>query len=81
MSRKTKIAIPKACQENWLELNSDEKQRFCNLCQKNVFDETNPSNDEIVCLKYNTVLKEMESKKKHSFFRRLTKMILKNRAK
>lgn len=81
MKSKTKISIPKSCQENWLELDKDEKQRFCNLCQKNVFDETNSSNDEIVCLKYNTLLKEIENKNKHSFFRKLAKLILKNRAK
>lgn len=55
MATKRSQIIPKVCQENWLQMNADEKVRFCNLCQKNVFDfsENNDLNiEEIVCLRY-----------------------------
>lgn len=54
MSAKQQSSIPKVCQENWLQMSPTEKVRFCQLCQKNVFDfsEEVPSNpDEIVCLR------------------------------
>ena len=55
MASKKSQNIPKVCQENWLQLSADEKVRFCNLCQKNVFDfsENNDLNaEEIVCLRH-----------------------------
>ena len=57
MALKKSQTIPKVCQENWLQMNPDEKVRFCNLCQKNVFDfsENNDLNtEEIVCLRHTT---------------------------
>ncbi|MBY0487979.1 MAG: hypothetical protein K2P85_12450 [Flavobacteriaceae bacterium] len=64
MSNKIKSVIPKPCQENWLELNAEEKVRFCTLCQKNVFDFANDGsekyNDE--CLKYSSTTNNSKSK-------------------
>jgi hypothetical protein len=47
--------MPKSCQENWLELSPSEKVRFCNLCQKNIFQTDTESNSEQnICLRYST---------------------------
>jgi hypothetical protein len=64
MAPKSKIAIPKPCKENWLDMNPVEKARFCNLCQKNVFDfdENNTETSEIKCLRYPNHLEEDDSK-------------------
>ena len=57
--------VPKPCQENWLEMSSDEKSRFCTLCQKNIFDYTgeNSESNENVCLRYATSLQNSEIQK------------------
>lgn len=39
--------MPKSCRENWLELKPEERARFCTLCQQNVFDDHNPTPEEI----------------------------------
>jgi hypothetical protein len=64
MATKSKIAIPKPCQENWLDMNPVEKARFCNLCQKNIFDFNDNHNEtnEIKCLRYANHLEEDKSK-------------------
>lgn len=74
--------MPKSCQENWLELSPNEKVRFCNLCQKNVFDQSSTASDsdEIVCLRY----AEPESQANRKFSNKLKQFLLsrikKNRA-
>ncbi|WP_298141001.1 carboxypeptidase-like regulatory domain-containing protein [Flavobacterium sp.] len=47
MKNKINISIPKPCQENWLEMTPSEQGRFCQLCNKNVFDFTQSSDREI----------------------------------
>lgn len=48
--------MPKSCQENWLDLSPSEKVRFCNLCQKNIFNlpDNEFNSDESVCLRYSS---------------------------
>jgi hypothetical protein len=41
------LHIPKPCKENWDAMHSAEKGRFCDVCQKQVFDFTNATIDEI----------------------------------
>lgn len=53
MISKNKNIIPKSCQENWLELDSEEKIKFCNLCKKNVFDINSETSKELTfCMRY-----------------------------
>lgn len=58
MSSKTKEnRIPKPCSENWLEMNAEEKSRFCLLCQKNIFVSNTAemeTGDPNTCLRYTT---------------------------
>lgn len=79
MASKKSQTIPKVCQENWLQMSADEKVRFCNLCQKNVFDfsENNDLNaEEIVCLRHATELKEA---KKNTLVDKITKLLIKKK--
>lgn len=48
MSSKISISIPKPCQENWQTMTPMEKGRFCDSCQKQVFDFTKSSDREIL---------------------------------
>jgi len=43
-----KLSIPTPCQEDWQEMTSQEKGRFCNACSKIVIDFTNMTEQEIV---------------------------------
>jgi len=81
MSAKTKSdAVPKSCQENWLELNPDEKSRFCTLCQMNVFDfsdkDSNTTKD--VCLRYSTTI-ENDKKGKSNILHKVSKYLIKKK--
>lgn len=79
MASKKSQTIPKVCQENWLQMSPDEKVRFCNLCQKNVFDFSDNSTanpDEIVCLRHATELKET---KKNKFVDKITNLLIKKK--
>jgi hypothetical protein len=61
----SKSEMPKSCKENWLELNTEEKYRFCTLCQKNIFLSEGESDDNLdgICLKYSSSQTENESSK------------------
>ena len=43
-----KINIPTPCHENWENMTSQSKGRFCGSCQKIVIDFTKMTNDEII---------------------------------
>jgi len=48
MSGKVNISIPKPCHENWHEMTVAEKGRFCNSCQKTVYDFTRFSDKQLI---------------------------------
>ena len=82
MSSKVKNSIPKACRENWLELSNVEKNKFCNLCQKNVFDtDTDENQNETVeSLRYGSTA--TTSDKKTGLITKISNLFqIKNRAK
>lgn len=75
MGQKNNFTIPKPCKENWLQMNPDEKSRFCTLCQKNVFDfseSTDNETNEVKCLRYKEV---NEKSRKSSFITKLSQFI------
>jgi hypothetical protein len=79
MATKKSQTIPKVCQENWLQMSPDEKVRFCNLCQKNVFDfseNNNTDSEKIVCLRHAT---ELEEAKKNKLVDKITNLLIKKK--
>ncbi len=82
MATKSNV-IPRHCQENWLELTSEEKVRFCTLCQKNVFESVEETTNitSHFCERYHSNLKEVKISKTRKFISKATEFILKNRAK
>ncbi len=47
MAKQILIQIPQPCHEDWNSMTSLEKGRFCNSCQKTVFDFTSMTNDQL----------------------------------
>lgn len=43
-----KLTVPNPCHENWEEMTSDQKGKFCSVCSKTVTDFTNYSDEELV---------------------------------
>ena len=50
MKQKIQLSIPEPCHENWQQMSSVEKGRFCSSCQKTVLDFTQLSDNEIIKL-------------------------------
>src|SRR6478609_1862604 len=47
MAKQILIQIPKPCHEDWHTMDSREKGRFCNSCQKTVFDFTSMTDEQL----------------------------------
>lgn len=54
MSEKLQLSVPRPCHENWNNMTTAEKGRFCNACQKQVIDFTGMSDTQIAAFFKNT---------------------------
>lgn len=71
--------VPKHCQENWLELSSEEQIRFCTLCQKNIFETevANINESEYLCDRYHSNFGIRKSSKTKRILKTISKYLLK----
>jgi hypothetical protein len=61
-------SIPKLCQENWLDLTTNEQGKFCMLCNKNVFLDFKNDKDILEALEKNPYLCDENAKKEFDNF-------------
>ena len=47
MKKSFKINIPEPCHEDWAQMTSTEKGKFCDSCAKEVIDFTNKSDEQL----------------------------------
>lgn len=47
MENTIKFSIPKPCHEDWNEMTTEERGRFCSVCSKTVIDFTSSNNQQI----------------------------------
>lgn len=83
MSNKIKPIIPKPCKENWLELDAEEKIRFCTLCQQNVFDVTDENKHNAdSCLRYTSLIEHKNNNTfKFNIIKRILKFLIRKKSK
>ncbi|MDL5045039.1 carboxypeptidase-like regulatory domain-containing protein [Oscillatoria amoena NRMC-F 0135] len=48
MNKRTTLSIPKPCHEDWEKMTTQDKGRFCSLCQKTVVDFSHFSDKELI---------------------------------
>jgi len=53
MKKTITIRIPEPCHEDWNKMTSTEKGKFCGVCEKEVFDFTKATDEELVKKVYN----------------------------
>jgi len=81
MPEKIKNSIPKSCQENWLELNPDEKIRFCTLCQQNIFDVTENKHSNDNCLRSSLTIPNNNRKQRYNLLNKFSDFLINSKLK
>src|SRR5437868_5105752 len=69
LSLKIRVASP--CQARWDAMQGDERARFCNLCQKNVYNLSSISANQVAAL-----IEEKEGKLCGRFYQRMDGTLL-----